>query len=90
MSAVTRLFHGNCKGHRAFCIIIEEDSMHTMDHEKVRDRAYQLWDRAGQPEGRDQEFWFDAERELAEEEDFDTSEAASRVELPPVVPGILN
>ena len=64
--------------------------MQTMDQEKVRDRAYQLWDRAGQPEGRDQEFWFDAERELAEEDDLDTSAVASRVELPPTMPGGLH
>lgn len=64
--------------------------MQTLDQEKVRDRAYQLWDRAGQPEGRDQEFWFDAERELAEEDEFDTSEAASQVEQPPMVPGGLH
>ena len=27
---------------------------------------YQLWDRAGQPSGREEEFWYDAERELEE------------------------
>jgi hypothetical protein len=31
-----------------------------LDTDKVRDRAFQLWDLAGQPEGREQEFWFDA------------------------------
>lgn len=61
--------------------------MQTMDQEKIRDRAYQLWDRAGQPEGRDQEFWFDAERELAEEGDGDISEHMSKVEQPPLVAG---
>jgi len=64
--------------------------MQTMDQEKVRDRAYQLWDRAGQPEGRDQEFWFDAERELAEEDEVDTSAVNSEVGLPPTMPGMLN
>ncbi len=29
-------------------------------------RAYQLWQEAGQPEGRDQEFYLQAERELQE------------------------
>lgn len=61
--------------------------MQTFDQEKIRDRAFQLWDRAGQPEGRDQEFWFDAERELAEEDDVDTSAEAAMLDLPPVVPG---
>jgi hypothetical protein len=31
-------------------------------------RAYQLWQENGQPEGKDQEFYFQAERELKEAE----------------------
>ncbi|WP_338720853.1 DUF2934 domain-containing protein [Devosia sp. XK-2] len=61
--------------------------MHMIDQEKIRDRAYQLWDRAGQPDGREQEFWYDAERELAEEDAVDTSEEAAKLDMPPVVPG---
>lgn len=64
--------------------------MRSIEHEKIRDRAYQLWDRAGQPEGREQEFWYDAERELAEEDEVDTSEEASRLDMPPAVPGRLS
>jgi hypothetical protein len=33
--------------------------------EQVTHRAYQLWEQAGKPEGRDQEFYHQAERELA-------------------------
>ncbi len=58
-----------------------------MHDDKIRDRAYQLWDKAGQPEGREQEFWFEAERELAEEEAVDTSAEAAKLDLPPIVPG---
>jgi hypothetical protein len=29
-------------------------------------RAYELWERAGKPDGRDQEFYHQAERELQE------------------------
>jgi hypothetical protein len=29
-------------------------------------RAYELWEQAGKPEGRDQEFYHQAERELQE------------------------
>ena len=29
-------------------------------------RAYQLWEAAGRPEGRDEEFYFSAEEELRE------------------------
>jgi hypothetical protein len=33
--------------------------------EQVIHRAYQLWEQAGKPEDRDQEFYHQAERELA-------------------------
>jgi hypothetical protein len=32
--------------------------------ETVRRRAYELWEQAGQPEGRSEEFWFGAIAEL--------------------------
>ena len=32
--------------------------------EQIRIRAHQLWDVAGRPEGREDEFWREAEREL--------------------------
>ncbi|MBO9589774.1 DUF2934 domain-containing protein [Devosia sp.] len=54
---------------------------------KIRDRAYQLWEEAGQPEDREQEFWFQAERELAEEDEIDVSREASVIDLPPLVSG---
>lgn len=33
--------------------------------QKIRERAYELWVEAGQPEGREHEHWAQAERELA-------------------------
>ena len=33
----------------------------------IETRAYQLWEDAGQPNGRDQEFYLEAERQLQEE-----------------------
>jgi hypothetical protein len=33
--------------------------------EEVIHRAYELWEQAGKPEGRDQEFYHQAEQELA-------------------------
>ena len=30
----------------------------------IRTRAHQLWEISGQPEGREQDFWLEAEREL--------------------------
>jgi hypothetical protein len=38
--------------------------------EEIRARAYQLWEEAGRPEGRDEEIWCQAEQELAEKTEF--------------------
>jgi Protein of unknown function (DUF2934) len=38
--------------------------------EEIRARAHRLWEQAGKPEGRDQEFWYQAEQELKEMEDL--------------------
>ena len=40
-------------------------------------RAYQLWEAAGRPEGRDEEFYFQAEEELRKLLDFERPEQAS-------------
>ena len=32
--------------------------------EQIIHRAYELWEQAGKPEGRDQEFYYQAEQEL--------------------------
>jgi hypothetical protein len=34
---------------------------------QVRERAEKLWQEAGRPEGRDEEFWHQAEAEIAAE-----------------------
>jgi hypothetical protein len=36
--------------------------------EQIRDRAYDLWQQAGKPDGRDQEFWHLAWREIVADE----------------------
>jgi hypothetical protein len=36
--------------------------------DQIRTRAHQLWEAAGKPEGRDQEFWIEAERQLTKDE----------------------
>lgn len=41
----------------------------THDREaRIRQRAYDLWEAAGQPAGRDQEYWLAAEASVAAEE----------------------
>lgn len=36
-------------------------------NDEIQVRAHQLWEQAGKPEGREHEFWHQAERELREE-----------------------
>jgi Protein of unknown function (DUF2934) len=35
---------------------------------EIECRAYRLWEQAGQPQGRDKEFYVEAERQLKEEQ----------------------
>ena len=35
--------------------------------DQIRTRAHQLWEQAGKPQGREDEFWHQAEKELQEE-----------------------
>jgi hypothetical protein len=51
--------------------------------EEIRTRAHQLWEQAGKPDGRENEFWHQAERELLAMQDF--REVAN--EPSPVLPG---
>jgi hypothetical protein len=37
----------------------------TKPPEEIAAAAYGLWEQAGRPEGRDREFWFQAEQQLA-------------------------
>ena len=48
-----------------------------LSHEVIAERAYSLWQQAGRPAGRDEEFWLRAEAELAA--------PASGGGLPPVI-----
>ena len=36
--------------------------------ERIRKRAWELWEQQGRPVGRDVEFWLQAERELSEDQ----------------------
>ena len=46
--------------------------------DQIRARAHQLWEAAGRPEGRDQEFWIEAERQLAEDAANNPDERSDR------------
>ena len=40
------------------------------DEAKIRIRAREIWEENGRPAGKDEEFWFQAEREFREAEDL--------------------
>jgi len=43
----------------------------TEREQQVRERAHRLWEEAGCPQGRDDEFWHEAERAIEEEQGSD-------------------
>jgi hypothetical protein len=45
--------------------------------ERIRIRAHQLWEAAGGPEGREVEFWHEAERDLKDGATNNTDEKSS-------------
>ena len=38
------------------------------NYDEIAKRAYELWEKAGKPEGRETEHWFQAEQEIAQRE----------------------
>ena len=53
--------------------------METPPEDQIRERAYVLWELAGKPEGREDEFWHEAKKELHREMS-DSSVIAQRPE----------
>jgi hypothetical protein len=49
----------------------EEILMANEKIDQLRNRAYQIWERKGRPQGRDLEHWLEAERELEADDDRD-------------------
>ena len=45
--------------------------MATPSKKDIAARAYKLWEKAGMPKGRDEEFWHAAEQELRHEDKSD-------------------
>jgi hypothetical protein len=46
----------------------EENVMANPTEKEIKKRAYELWEEAGKPEGREDEFWQLAEQELRNED----------------------
>lgn len=63
--------------------------MADIDHEKIRKLAYELWERDGAPEGKDDEYWHAAVKLLADEQQRDISDdAAGTLPVLPLVPPV--
>jgi hypothetical protein len=52
--------------------------------DQIRSYAHQLWENAGKPEGRDQEFWHQAAQQLRTENESSNPDADP---MPKVLPG---
>jgi hypothetical protein len=46
----------------------EDDVKGWWHEQRIRERAYQIWERAGRPEGKATEHWLQAEAEISAEE----------------------
>ena len=58
------------------------------DFEQIAERAYTLWESAGYPDGRDQEFWFAAESEFRGARGHDEAEPDALPDDEAIVPPI--
>ena len=56
------------------------------NEQMIREQAYELWDHAGRPDGRSDEFWFAARAEFEREEE--TAEGNLGAHVPPHVQGV--
>ncbi len=50
--------------------------------EQIRSRAHQMWEEAGRPDGRAEEFWHRAERDLTNAADGEGATEAGPTVLP--------
>ena len=56
------------------------------NEQMIREQAYELWDHAGRPDGRSDEFWFAARAEFEREEE--TREGNFSAHVPPHVEAV--
>ena len=41
-----------------------------MDEQEIRNKAYEIWERNGRPNGKDEEFWEQSKKELSNKWDY--------------------
>jgi hypothetical protein len=57
-----------CQNETATAPSGEENIMANPTEKEIKKRAYELWELNGKPEGREEEFWQQAEQELRNED----------------------
>ena len=57
-------------------VVMEVTGMSGDKNQKIRERAHQIWEQAGRPEGRDADHWRQAESEIHEGADADSATGA--------------
>lgn len=62
---------------RSFAEELKRKLRRIMRRGKVRARAYELWEQAGQPTGRDLDLWLEAERQIEDEHEERKDSGAS-------------
>ena len=62
--------------------------MYEDNFDAIRDRAYALWEAAGSPDGQDEHFWHQAERDLRELGELD-SDGDPSVDRDDLIPSII-
>ena len=63
--------------------------MAEIDHEKIRVIAYELWERDGAPEGRDDEYWHAAVKLLSDDAgNREADDPIAALPLPPLTPPV--
>ena len=55
---------------------------HSPTHDDIAQRAQEIWQRYGSPEGRDTEIWLEAERQLTENSEDSTENDSAQYESP--------
>lgn len=50
--------------------------MESADYEKIRSRAYEIWEKEGRPSGRERQHWEQAQREVARDAAGEAGETA--------------
>jgi len=61
-----------------------DETVDTGLQQKIRERAHELWEQSGRPDGRQDDFWYQAEREIRETEQLHDEAIAPP---PTILPG---